>query len=478
MSRIADTEEAAAAVETTGAQARMRGGLAALALSMGLTTLSASIVSVALPMLADAFAAPFQQVQWILIAYLLTITTLIVGVGRLGDLVGRRKLLLAGLVVFTAASALCGLAPSLWVLLAARAAQGLGAAVMMALTMAFVGETVPKERTGSAMGLLATMSAIGTALGPSLGGFLIAGLGWRAIFLGNLPLGLLAFGLGWRHLPRDRGRTAKDRGRFDVQGTLLLAGTLAAYALAMTIGRGHFGLPNVALLAAAAVGTGLFVRVEAKAASPLVRLSAFRRPGFSAALATNVIAFAVISTTMVVGPFYLSLALGLDEKAVGLVLSVGPASGALSGFVAGRAVDRFGAAAMVIAGLIGMAVGSVALSVLPAFLDATGYIAGILLLVPGYILFQSANNTAVMMDVPADERGVMSGLVNLSRNLGLMTGASVMGAVFAFAAGASDVTAAAPAAISFGMRMAFLAAAGLIAAALAIAAAGRAAQRR
>ena len=119
----------------------------------------------------------------------LAITTLIVSVGRLGDITGRRRRLLAGIVVFTAASVLCGAAPTLWLLVAARAAQGLGAAVMMALTLAFVGETVSKEKTGSAMGLLGTMSAIGTALGPSLGGVLIAVLGWQAIFLVDLPLG-------------------------------------------------------------------------------------------------------------------------------------------------------------------------------------------------------------------------------------------------------------------------------------------------
>src|SRR5205085_6462518 len=142
---------------------------------MLLSSLGTSIANVALPTLAQAFAASFQEVQWIVLAYLLAVTALIVGVGRLGDIVGRRRLLLAGLVLFTAASALCGAAPTLWMLVAARAAQGLGAAIMMSLTMALVGETIGKDRTGSAMGLLGTMSAIGTALGPSLGGILIAG---------------------------------------------------------------------------------------------------------------------------------------------------------------------------------------------------------------------------------------------------------------------------------------------------------------
>ncbi|HEX2116587.1 MAG TPA: MFS transporter, partial [Alphaproteobacteria bacterium] len=205
--------------------------LASLSLSMLLTSLGISIANVALPRLAQAFAASFQDVQWVVLAYLLVITTLAVSVGRLGDTVGRRRLLLAGLVLFTAASAVCGAAPTLWLLIAGRAAQGLGAAIMMVITMALVGETVPKGRTGSAMGLLGTMSAIGTALGPSLGGVLIAGLGWRAIFLVNVPLGILTLVLARRHLPVDRREAKVEGAGLDVAGTLLLALTLAAYAL-------------------------------------------------------------------------------------------------------------------------------------------------------------------------------------------------------------------------------------------------------
>src|SRR3954469_24113840 len=179
----------------------VRWALLSLSLSMLLSSLGTSIANVALPTLAQAFGASFQQVQWIVLAYLLASTTLIVSVGRLGDIAGRRRLLLAGIALFTAASVLCGVAPTLWLLIAARAVQGLGGAIMMALTMAFVGDTVPKARTGSAMGLLGTMSAIGTALGPSLGGLLISGFGWRAIFLVNIPLGIAAFLLARRHLP-------------------------------------------------------------------------------------------------------------------------------------------------------------------------------------------------------------------------------------------------------------------------------------
>jgi MFS family permease len=152
--------------------------LVSLTLPMLLSSLGTSIANVGLPTLAEAFDATFQEVQWVVIAYLLSMTTLVVSIGRLADMVGKRKLLLMGLVLFTAASVLCGVASSLWMLIVGRAVQGLGAAAMMALSLAFVGETVPKERIGRAMGLLGTMSAVGTALGPSLGGVMIAALGW------------------------------------------------------------------------------------------------------------------------------------------------------------------------------------------------------------------------------------------------------------------------------------------------------------
>ncbi len=344
----------------------VRWALASLSLSMLLSSLGTSIANVGLPTLAQAFDASFQEVQWVVLAYLLAITTLIVSVGRLGDIIGRRRLLLAGIVLFTAASVLCGVAPTLWLLIAARAAQGLGAAIMMALTMAFVGETVPKARTGSAMGLLGTMSAIGTALGPSLGGVLIAGPGWRAIFLVNVPLGILAFLLALRHLPIDTRSPKTDRAGFDIVGTLLLALTLGAYALAMTIGRGSFGPLNAALLLAAAGGTGLFVLAEARATSPLIRLTMFRDPVLRASLATSAFVSTVMMATLVVGPFYLSLALGLDAALVGIVMSIGPITSALSGVLAGRIVDRLGAPFMIFVGLVEMTAGSIALSVLPA----------------------------------------------------------------------------------------------------------------
>jgi MFS family permease len=369
--------------------------LATLSLSMLLSSLGTSIANVALPTLAQAFHASFQQVQWVVLAYLLAVTLLIVSAGRLGDLTGRRRLLLAGIALFTIASALCGLAPTLWLLVAARAAQGTGAAVMMALTLAFVGDTIPKEQSGSAMGLLGTMSAVGTALGPSLGGVLIAVLGWRAVFFVTVPLGVVTLLLAYRVLPM----AAKHP------------------------------------------------------APPPLRLAMLRNPVLSAGFAMSALVTTVVMATLVVGPFHLTGALGLDAARVGLVMSCGPLVAALTGVPAGRLVDRFGGSRMTVAGLTGMAVASFILTVVPLSFGIVGYLAPLVVLTAGYALFQAANNTSVMADLHPGQRGAVSGMLNLSRHLGLIAGASAMGAVFA----------------ASGMRSTFAVAAGLIAAAIAIA---------
>lgn len=443
--------------------------LLSLSLSMLLAALGTSIVNVGLPTLAEAFDASFQQVQWVLIAYLLAITTLIVSVGRLGDKLGRRRLLLSGIALFTFASALCGLAPSLGVLIGARALQGLAAAIMMALTMALVGESVPKASTGSAMGLLGTMSAVGTAMGPSLGGLLIDGFGWRAMFLVTVPLGLLTWLLAYRHLPAAAPTPKVPSAGFDSLGTALLASTLGAYALAMTLGHGSFGWLNGALLLGALLGLGLFIHVEARAASPLISLNIFRDRHLSASLVMSALVTTVMMATLVVGPFYLAQGLGLETLRVGLVLSVGPVVAALTSVPAGRVVDRFGARRITFAGLGAMVLGCLGLSALPLGSGIVGYVAPMMVVTLGYALFQTANNTGVMAQVTQDNRGVIAGLLNLSRNLGLVTGASVLGAVFAMASTAATHNLAHPQAVASGMRITFAVALVLVGMALVIA---------
>ncbi|WP_085656345.1 MFS transporter [Pseudomonas sp. B11(2017)] len=439
-----------------------RWALTGLSLSMLMPSLDTSIANAGLPTLAAAFGAAFAQVQWVVLAYLLAITTLIVSAGRLGDLIGRRRLMLIGIGLFTAASLCCALAPGLGWLIAARAVQGLGAAVMLALTAALVGDAVPKAQTGRAMGLLGTMSAIGTSLGPSLGGLLIAQTGWPSIFLINVPLGLLNGWLVWRHLPADRG--VEKRVRFDHAGTLALALTLAAYALAMTV----TGTPGatVALLSISLLGLGLFVAVERRAAAPLMRMALFADPRRAAGLAMTALVATVMMTTLVVGPFYLSRGLGLGSLAVGLALSVGPLVAALGGVPAGWLVDRFGTRRMVAGGLAAMAGGCVLLAVLPTGLGLPGYLLPIAWVTAGYALFQAANSSALMADVGQDLRGVMSAMLGLARNLGLITGAAAMGTVFARVAG--DPAQAPAAMIAAGLHLTFGVAATLMVIALTV----------
>lgn len=456
----------------------VRWALISLSLSMLLSSLGTSIANVGLPTLAQAFNAPFQQVQWIVLAYLLAITTLIVSVGRLGDVIGRRRLMLGGITLFTLASAMCGAAPSLWLLIAARVVQGLGAAIMMVLTMAMVGEAVPKEKTGSAMGLLGTMSAVGTALGPTLGGVLIALFGWPALFLINLPLGILTLVLAHQYLPRDHKVTITKKVKFDLMGTVILVLTLAAYALSVTIGRGSFGQLNIALLLLAIIGVGLFVFTESRIEAPLIQMATFKNPVLSAGFTMSALVTTVVMATLVVGPFYLSGALGLDPAHVGLVMSSGPIIAALTGAPAGRLVDRLGAYRMGISGLFGMAIGTSAMTLLPTGFGIPGYIAPLAVITGSYALFQAANNTAVMTNIRPDQRGVISGMLNLSRNLGLITGASLMGAVFAMGAATANLLKAPPDAVVSGMRFTFGVAAGLISLGLAIALAGQAISRR
>lgn len=384
------------------------GALACLSLAMLLASLGTSIANVGLPSLVLAFDTSFQAVQWVVLAYLLAITAAVVSVGRFGDRIGRRRLLLAGLLLFTLACALCGSAPSLGLLIAARALQGVGAAVMMAMSMALAGETISRERTGRVMGLLGTMSALGTALGPAVGGLLIAGAGWRALFWVMVPLGLLVFTLAARYLSADRPPQAEN------------------------------------------------VRIKL--------FSLLRNPPLVAALAMSLLVSAVMMTTLVVGPFYLTHAVGLDPAWMGLAMALGPCASALSGVPAGRLTERFGSGPMTRAGLLAMGAACLLLALTPLKLGAAGYIAPLLLLTLGYAQFQTANNTAVMSEVLADRRGAVAGLLNLARNLGLMAGASALGAVFAWVSG--DLASARPNAVGSGLHATFGVALALCAGAL------------
>lgn len=437
--------------------------LTGLSLAIVLSQLGTNIVTVALPTLVDKFDVTFGAVQWVVVSYLLVVTTLIVGVGRFGDQLGKKRLYLWGLGIFVAASVLCALSTNLPLLIAGRAGQGLGGAILMALSFAFVGEVFPKERTGFAMGVLSTMFSFGIALGPSLGSLALAAFGWQAVFWVNLPFGLLAFLLIRRYLPNvvDAPKHPIPVGRFDWLGTIMLALTLAAYALAMTFsGNQGFGAPIVLQLGlGAVVALVLFLAVQVKARSPLLKLALFRNVLLSTSMVMSVLVYAVLMATVVLGPFFLSKALGLDTRMVGLVMTAGPLAAALMGVPAGTMADRIGAQLTMVVGLALFASGAFVMSWVSIAGGVWVYVIAILLISVGLAFFQTPNNTAVMNDARPEQRGLISGLLALARNLGLITGASLMGAIYASVVGnASSET---PDSVVAGMRVAFQVAAAM-----------------
>lgn len=374
-----------------------------LALSMLLASLGTSIVNIALPTLAEIFLLPFIQVQAVVIGYLVSLTISVVIAGRLGDRYGCKSMLIVGLVIFSLASLLCSVAPSLWILVAARSFQGIGAAFLMTLAMALTRQTVSKSQLGRAMGMLGTISALGTALGPVLGGVLIALSGWQCIFGLQFILASIAIILAWVLLPNDCIRKQIP--------------TLSSWQTEQNI------TPN---------------------------------------LMVNLLVAAVMMTTLVIGPFYLSLGLSLDQMQVGLIMGIGPVVAILSGIPSGRLVDRWGSRYIVTIGLIFLIIGSFMLAIVPKLMGLSGYIFPIIILTSGYQLFQAANNTMTLADVPKARQGMVSGLLSLSRNMGLIIGASVMGAIFSFGVGTNQLNQATALAIIDGMQFTFLCAGALM----------------
>lgn len=267
---------------------------AMLALAMLLASLGTSIANIALPSLAETFFAPFSQVQAVVVVYLVALTCSVLIAGRLGDRFGLKPMLVTGLVIFALASLLCAIAPTLWLLISARAVQGVGAAFLMTLPMALMGQTANEARIGRAMGLLGTVSALGTALGPSLGGILIPLEGWRAIFWVQVPLAILALIMAISVLPADAGKRK-------------------------TIAVNLWSVMNRVLVPS---------------------------------LIVNILVAAVMMTTLVVGPFYLDLGLALAATEVGLVMMIGPVISVFSGVPSGRLVDNWGSHRVLAVGLL------------------------------------------------------------------------------------------------------------------------------
>jgi MFS family permease len=436
--------------------------LLALAAATLTASLGISVASVLLPTLIHSFSATVSNVQWVVLAYLMSVTITIVSAGRLGDLFGHRRVLIWGLVIFSTASVASATSPNLGVLIASRVVQGFGGAIMIALAMSLARNLVASDRLGTAMGLLGTTSAIGTALGPSLGGALLVWGDWRMAFWLLTCVAFVTLILTVTWIPQSSHPRDVSWTKMDFPGTLVLAIGLAAYGGATSGGVAGIPVSSGALLAISMIAFILFGFIETRVASPLVPMTLLRDLRTSAGFAMNILIATAMMATLVVGPFFLAFSLGLNDALIGLVMAVGPAVAAFSGLPAGRLTDRLGAQRVMVIGVVQVLLGLLCLAFLPRYFGVGGYVAALFVLTPAFQMFLAANNTAVLAAALKDQHGRLSGLLGLSRNIGLMTGASAMSSLFVLVLGTGDAAQASAKEVANAFSITFISASGLM----------------
>ncbi len=393
--------------------------------------------------------------------YLMAVTIAVVSAGRLGDLFGHRYVMISGLTLFASASILCACAPNLTVLIVGRGLQGIGGAILVALPMSITRNLVPAERLGAAMGVLGTTSAAGTALGPSIGGLILTFGDWRMAFWLLAIFACVTLLLTLAAITPTSVQRKATLQELDLPGSVTLIIALAAYAFATNGQHTDNGLSPYILLAGSLFAFSIFFIAESRTSHPLVPITFLRDKSVGLGVAMNFSISAIMMSTLVIGPFFLAFSLELSETHIGLVLAVGPAIAALSGIPAGRITDRIGASHAMMFSLVQMVLALLCLAFLPLWLGVVGYIIALIVLTPSFQLFLAANNTAVLAGATKDQSGRLSGLLGLSRNVGLMTGSSVASSLFVTMLGSKNILDAVDKDIAHAFSMTFAVAAGL-----------------
>jgi EmrB/QacA subfamily drug resistance transporter len=389
--------------------------------------LDASIVTLALPTLRGEFHVGLGAIEWVALAYLVVLVSMVTVVGRLADMAGRKLLYTYGFAVFTLGSALCGLAPGLLTLVGARVLQAVGAAMLQANSVALITQAMPPRRLGRGIGVQGAAQALGLALGPAVGGLLIGLGGWRLIFFVSVPAGLLGLVSGWFLLPRTRG--LRPGQRFDGWGAALLMPAVGALMAALSFGpeEGWLSPPILGLAGAAlAFGAGFLAR-ERSAPDPLVRLTMFRSTAFSAGIGSGLLSYLVAFGLLFVVPFHLEAA-GAGPVAAGLRLTVLPAALGLVAPLAGRLGDVLGPRPITVLGMLLAAVGLLLVAAAPG--PSWLLLLELALIGAGLGAFTPANNAAIMSSAPREHRGVAGGILNLTRGLGTSLGVALTGVVY------------------------------------------------
>jgi EmrB/QacA subfamily drug resistance transporter len=394
-----------------------------------MATLDGSIVNVALPTLTEYFRTDITTIEWVIMAYLLTITSLLLSLGRISDMVGRKSIFSGGLALFTIGSGLCGISATEEQLIIFRVIQGIGAAMLMATGVAIITQVFPPEERGKAMGLIGTVVSIGSMTGPIIGGFLIEWVGWQYIFFINIPVGTMGTIIALMVLKQDE--TIKGQ-TFDIPGAVTLFISLISLLLALSEGQeaGWGSTQIILLLVISIIFFILFIRVEKKASQPMMELRHFRNRPFAAANISALISFMAMFSIILLLPFFLDKELDYSPKEIGFVFLAVPlvmsVASPLSGWLSDRTNSYFLSSVGVgIAGLSILSLSSMSSS--SSFLDITSRLAVLGL---GMGLFQAPNNSIIMGSLPKEQLGIAAGSLGTMRNMGMVIGIAISGAVF------------------------------------------------
>lgn len=425
-----------------------------------LATLDASIVTVALPFMYRRLGTTLEVIEWVMTAYLVVITGLVLTAGRLGDAFGRRRVYLAGLAVFTLGSAACALAPGIAWLIAARILQAAGGAAVIATGPALITTAFAPYERGKALGIVSTVVAAGLMTGAPLGGLILERFAWPAVFWFTVPFGVAVLAWAGRSLPTD---TPAHTRRFDLQGSALLLATLSALLLAVTFGRrdGWSSLETWATGFASLVSLLWLLRAEAETADPVLDLTLLRNPRFTGAALAGLLAFVMAFGVNYLVPFYLTYVRGGPPSEVGAFMTIVPVAMLFFSPVAGALSDRYGTRGLCVVGLTILGGGLLWLAELKA--QSSGWALSLCLTAvgTGLAVFQAPNNSALMGSAPPQRLGTAGGMLAMTRNAGMVFGIALAGTLFdarfhaetghalrALAAGEADVFMAA-------MRLAF-----------------------
>lgn len=405
--------------------------LIAVGVGAFMSAIGTSVVNIVLPVVSRDFGVAVSTIEWVITTYLLIVSGLLLSFGRLGDLRGHKAVYVLGFMIFTVASPLCGVSPNALALIAARALQALGAAMLFANSPAILTKNFPAAQRGQALGLQSMMTYLGLTVGPSLGGWLTLQFGWRAAFFINLPIGLLALWLSIYFIPRDA--PADQPEPFDWAGAATFM--IGLVVLMLALNQGHaWGWTSpiiLTMLFVALLIAALFVLIEQRMASPMLDLSLFRQRLFSAAVASAVANYICMYSVLFLMPFYLIQARGFDPAQAGVLLTAQPVLMALSAPLSGTLSDKIGSRLLGTLGMMILALGAFFLSRLDLASSQIDIVIALAILGLGTGMFTAPNSSALMGAAPRHRQGIAASVLATARNGGMVLGVGLAGAIFA-----------------------------------------------